>query len=218
MSLLRLFKDTVEWVVQLGCNLENVLLKVLCYYKLCEVLGGGLDSIAKRRHRVQLGVHETNGERDPKIPKEKHLPSEASHYVVSNCLRQFPLVGKSRQFHWKGASSIISTEHQSSQANPTYFAVSIKNHITHYLNDEYVHSWVRVFLKGEIWWMRRILAPMSPWIIGSIPFLRAQVCTQGGQRAPHTRPVDPACFILKGCRMPVACHILKNPRFALNRA
>ena len=72
--------------MQLGCNLENVLLKVLCYYKLCEVLGGGLDSIAKRRHRVQLGVHETNGERDPKIPKEKHLPSEASHYVVSNCL------------------------------------------------------------------------------------------------------------------------------------
>ena len=85
--------------MQLGCNLENVLLKVLCYYKLCEVLGGGLDSIAKRRHRVQLGVHETNGERDPKIPKEKHLPSKASHYVVSNCLRQFPLVGKSRQFH-----------------------------------------------------------------------------------------------------------------------
>ena len=41
--------------MQLGCNLESVLLKVLCYYKLCEVLGGGLDSIAKKKASGPVG-------------------------------------------------------------------------------------------------------------------------------------------------------------------
>ena len=41
--------------MQPGCNLESVLLKVLCYYKLCEVLGGGLDSIAKKKASGPVG-------------------------------------------------------------------------------------------------------------------------------------------------------------------
>ena len=80
--------------MQLGCNLESVLLKVLCYYKLCEVLGGGLDSIAKRRHWVQLGVHETNGERDPKIPKESTYPVKHLIMLYLTVSGNSPLLGK----------------------------------------------------------------------------------------------------------------------------
>ena len=80
--------------MQLGCNLESVLLKVLCYYKLCEVLGGGLDSIAKRRHRVQLGVHEINVNVILKFQRKSTYPVKHLIMLYLTVSGNSPLLGK----------------------------------------------------------------------------------------------------------------------------